>query len=78
MSELNEKSLEKEHFCLLCGVPTDTFVRQHETRPGQPNHNFFERKVPLCESCFKQIQPTRENKQRLEFWRLIFPIIEEE
>jgi hypothetical protein len=75
MSEQNNQSLQP---CHLCGEPTDTFVRQHETRPSRPNYKFFERKIPLCESCFKQIQPTKANKQRVEFWRVIFPKIEEE
>jgi len=57
--------------------PTDTFVRQSETRPNYPNHRFFERKIPLCRPCFEEIQPTKANKQRVEFWRVIFPVIDE-
>jgi len=64
--------------CHLCGELCETFVRQSETRPNYPNHRFFEKKVPLCESCFREIQPTKANKQRVEWYRHIFPIIEEE
>jgi len=73
-----EEDKKPSYPCHLCGEPTDTFVRQSETRPGHPNHRFFEKKVPLCRPCFEEIQPTKANKQRVEFWRVIFPIIEEE
>ncbi|MDH5266200.1 MAG: hypothetical protein OEW62_00825 [Candidatus Bathyarchaeota archaeon] len=55
------------HFCQICGKPTETYVRDAVNQT----------KVPLCEGCFRRIQPTRKNKQRVEFWRLIFPIVEE-
>jgi len=65
-------------YCLLCDDPTETFVRVFEAREGFPNHRFFERKIPICESCFKSVQPTKANKQRVLFWSVIFPVIEEE
>jgi hypothetical protein len=73
MSAEQNKSL-----CTLCDSSTETFVRVSEARDGNPNHRFFERKIPLCEQCFKGIQPTKANKQRVFFWSVIFPVIEEE
>ena len=69
---------EPKRVCHLCGQPTDTFVREYETRPNFSNHRFFERKIPLCMQCFKEIQPTKENKQRVAWYVHIFPIVEEE
>jgi len=68
---------QNKSLCTLCDSPTETFVRVSEAR-DTPNHRFFERKIPICETCFKDIQPTKANKQRLFFWSVIFPVIEEE
>jgi hypothetical protein len=68
---------QNKSFCTLCDEPTETFVRVQEAR-AIPNHRFFERKIPICESCFKSIQPTKANKQLVSFWSVIFPVIEEE
>ena len=68
---------ENKSFCILCDESTETFVRVSEARGGFPNHRFFERKVPICRSCFMSIQPTKANKQRVFFWSVIFPVIEE-
>jgi len=57
-----------QHFCHLCGAPTETYVRDAVSP----------KKVPLCEECFKRIYPSKKNMQRIEFWRIIFPIIEQE
>jgi len=69
---------DKTGFCILCGELTETFVRVSEAREGFPNHRFFERKIPICETCFKSILPTKANKQRVFFWSVIFPVVYEE
>jgi len=57
----------KEHFCFLCGDPTDRFVRDAVSHV----------KVSLCEGCFKdRVYPSKANLQKLKFWSLVFPIVE--
>jgi len=72
-----ENKNSSTHLCHLCGEPTNTFVKDYVKFPQYPNYRFFERKIPLCETCFERIQPTMKNKQTLYFWSVIFPVIEE-
>lgn len=53
------------HLCNICGIETKTYVRCEACK----------RKVPLCEACFKELYPTKKNKAKVEFWRVIHPII---
>jgi len=61
----NKKSLLRP--CFLCDALTDRYVTDVVTG----------KKVPLCETCFlERVYPSKRNIQKIEFWRLIFPIVE--
>ena len=38
------------------------------------NVDFFVKKIPICELCFKRFYPSRKNKQRVDFWGWGFTI----
>ena len=59
--------MSEQHFCFLCGDPTDRFVRDAVTGV----------KVPICKNCFEdRVYPSKKNLQKLKFWSLVFPLVE--
>lgn len=59
--------VEAKAVCFFCGVATDQYVIDVVNL----------KKVPVCEPCFWQkVYPSEDNLQRLEFWRIIFPLTE--